>query len=169
LVAADAGGQVVYRYQGRPFKFCSCGLNEEGATVACPDAPAPGNPLTSYIATDAVTAVLSFDAPLPANLPLQDVGSRPGFQLVMNDGRHSMTSASSGALQNAEVATDEVGQIVAWQLRFTVFTSPTVISEIQTANDGIFVEDEGELACCGPFVQGDRPAPGAPRPPARSS
>ena len=67
LMAGDVCAQTVYRYQGRPFKFFSCGHTPENdATISCPDAPAPGNPLTSYIATDAVTAVLSFDAPLPA-------------------------------------------------------------------------------------------------------
>ncbi|HEY7171480.1 MAG TPA: hypothetical protein VH417_11575 [Vicinamibacterales bacterium] len=161
LLAVDATAQAVYRYQGRPFKFFSCGHTPENdATISCPDAPAPGNPLTSYLATDAVTAVLSFDTPLPANLPLQDVSSRPGFQLVLSDGRHTV-NAPSGPFTEAEVATDAVGQIVAWTLSFATSTPSGAITGIDTFNDlghagqPPFARDQGTLACCDPVVHGD--------------
>jgi len=162
LFAADASAQAVYRYQGRPFKFFSCGHTPENdATISCPDAPAPGNPLTSYLATDAVSAVLSFDTPLPANLPRQDVSARPGFRLVLSDGRHTV-NAPSGPFTEAVVATDEIGQIVAWTLSFGVSPSPGVVTGIDTTFEAgqlggqpPLARDSGTLACCDPLVHGD--------------
>jgi hypothetical protein len=138
-----------YQYTGKPFTLFSCGPTSAGnATLDCPS-PAPGNPLTSYTATDHVTATLTFDAPLPAGLVSENVKLLPGFKLTMNDG-HQTLSAPPAPGVIASVSTDASGQIIApWVL---------VINLGNAANSGISTQtnaDIGALACCDPQVQGD--------------
>src|SRR5580765_7889275 len=76
LSSQPVRAQATYNYTGNPFTFFSCGPNSSNtATMDCPNDPAPGNTLTSYTATDHVTATLAFSAPLAANLNYADVTS----------------------------------------------------------------------------------------------
>jgi hypothetical protein len=86
FLTAPVRGQTTYEYKGNPFTNFSCGQVVECST------PSPANPYTSYRATDFVSAILTFDNPLPANMPLQDVSTRAGFQLTMHDGQQTLTA-----------------------------------------------------------------------------
>jgi len=158
--AQQASAQTTYRYHGNVFKFFSCGPGPEGGTKGCPDAPAPGNPLTTYLATDFVSATLTFSAPLPANLAIQDVTTRPGFSMTMSDGRQTLTMADVNVAA-ALVATDADGEIREWELRMSTPADPHTFSfrEVTTTSEhfGTFIanQDGGTLACCDPFVSGN--------------
>lgn len=151
--AASAAAQV-YRYTGNPFTLFSCGpfIDDNGIVTGTRLCATPGpNSNTSYLATDKVTATLTLTSALPANMPLADVRNFAGFQLTMNDGRHTVTNAMQQGMF-AEVATDAGGNISSWRL---------VINTGGADNGGIstskytFVSDGGTLRCCDPQVDGD--------------
>lgn len=158
LSSLPAATPATYQYTGNPFTLFSCGPSGFGGTMDCPNQPAPGNPLTSYTATDHVTATLTFTSPLPPNLNYVDVTTVPGFQLTMNDGHQTLvTGTASGRFPIAHVSTDANGNIIGpWLL---------VINEGNAADSGIaseneppvhpFVQDQGTLACCDPTIHGD--------------
>ena len=141
-----ATAQTTYQYTGNPFTLFSCGPSSSGTGTLLCATPGP-NENTSYTATDFVSATLTVDNPLPANLNLADVTSLPGFQLSMSDGQQTLTGASI-----ALISTDGSGQIVAWRL---------IRNLGNPANSGIatqnftFITDSGTLACCHPTVAGD--------------
>jgi hypothetical protein len=153
--ALPLAAQTSYHYTWKPFTFFSCGPSSPGpGTLDCPNDPAPGNPLTSYTATDHVTATLTFTSPLAPLLNYQDVSALPGFKLTMNDG-HQILSTPGSVI--AKVSTDAGGQIIGpWLL---------VINAANAADSGIaseneppvqpVVQDQGTLACCDPTIQGD--------------
>ena len=155
VLALPAAAQTSYHYTGNPFTFFSCGPAPNGqGTIDCANQPAPGNPLTSYTATDHVTATLTFTSPLAPNLNYQDVTALAGFSLTMNDGHQTLTTPSAGGFK-AMVSTDAGGQIIGpWLL---------VVNAGNAADSGIasdntpdpFIQDQGTLACCDPTVQGD--------------
>ena len=157
FTTAQLSAQATYQYTGNPFTFFSCGPSSPGpGTLDCPNDPAPGNALTSYTATDHVTATLTFTSPLAANLNYQDVSTLAGFQLTMSDGHQTLSTPSPGG-SIVRVSTDASGQVIGpWLL---------VINLGNAANSGIaseneppvnpFVQDQGTLACCDPTVQGD--------------
>ena len=156
LCAGSAAAQVTYQYTGNPFTLFSCGPNADNtATLDC-STPAPTNTFTSYTATDFVTATLTLDAPLPANMALADVRSLAGFHLSMNDGQHTVTNTDAVGMF-AEVETDANGQIVHWRL--VINTGGTLNGGISTTNATISgftsVLDIGVLACCDPTVSGN--------------
>lgn len=158
LSSSRAAAQATYNYTGNPFMFFSCGPNaDDTATKGCLNDPAPGNTLTSYTATDHVTATLSFDSPLPPNLSYQDIKSVAGFLLTMNDGHQTLSSAASPGGVIAKVSTDGNGQIIGpWLLVLNL--GNTADSGIATENEppvAPFVADSGTLACCDPTIQGD--------------
>src|SRR5579884_388755 len=153
-----AAAQATYQYTGNPFTFFSCGLSPSGTgTLGCLNDPAPGNPLTSYTATDHVSATLTFDAPLGPNLNYQDVTSVSGFLLTMSDGHQNLSTASHPAGIIAKVSTDGSGQIIGpWLLVINVGNAAD--SGIATENEppvAPFIADSGTLACCDPTIQGD--------------
>lgn len=150
-VPLPAAAQAVYRYTGLPFTLFSCGPSPSGSGTLLCSSPAPGNPYTSYTATDRVTAALTLTAPLPANLALADVRSMPGFRLELSDGRHSVTDTQQAGMA-AEVATDGAGNIVRWRL--IINTGGLDNGGIATQN-ATFVADSGTLRCCDPTVSGD--------------
>lgn len=144
-------------YTGNVFTFFSCGPNAMNtATMDCPNDPAPGNTLTSYTATDHVTATLTTTSPLPANLNYADVTSLPGFSLTMHDGQQTLTSATA-CCTVAKVSTDGSGNIIGPWLVF-INQGNTADSGIGTENEppvNPFVQDSGVLACCDPTIHGD--------------
>ncbi|HWC96363.1 MAG TPA: hypothetical protein VG456_06435 [Candidatus Sulfopaludibacter sp.] len=146
--------QTSYHYTGNPFTFFSCGSSGTG-TIDCPNDPAPGNSLTSYTATDHVTATLTFTSALAPNLNYQDVSSLPGFQLTMNDGHQTLTTPAAGLI--AKVSTDSAGNIIGpWLLVINVGNAAD--SGISSENEPPvqpFIQDQGTLACCDPILQGD--------------
>lgn len=149
-VATPAGAQAVYQYTGNPFTLFSCGPSSPGpGTSLC--ATAGPNINTSYLSTDKVTATLSLTSALPVNLGLTDVRTYPGFQLTMNDGRHTVTNADALGMF-AEVATDANGNIVNWRL--VINTGGFLNGGISTTKS-TFVSDGGTLACCDPSPPGD--------------
>jgi hypothetical protein len=156
LPTGAASAATVYDYQGNPFTLFSCGPNSNNtATVSC-SLPAPGNPDTSYLATDLVSVSLSLDSPLPANLPFQDIRSFPGFQLTMHDGQQTLTSATAAAMYSY-VSTDASGRIAQWRL--ALYTGGVINGSIVTFNfqdgSGWHIFDWGTLACCDPTVPGN--------------
>jgi hypothetical protein len=159
LMAQAAFAQTTYVYTGNPFTLFSCGLSSSGnGTKDCPNAPAPGNPLTSYTATDHVTASLTVSSPLPPNLNYQDVTSFPGFQMSMNDGHQTLvTGTNSGPFFKARVSTDALGGIIGpWLLVINV--GNLADSGIASENEppvNPFVTDQGTLSCCDPLPQGN--------------
>jgi len=158
LATAPAIAQVSYQYTGNPFTLFSCGPSGSGGTLLCPNAPAPGNPHTSYTATDHVTATLVFSSALPPNLDYQDITTVPGFQLTMNDGHQTLvTGTASGRFPIAKVSTDASGNIIGpWLLVINV--GNTADSGIASENEppvNPFVQDQGTLACCDPNPPGD--------------
>jgi hypothetical protein len=154
--AQSAFGQSVYQYKGNPFNLFSCGPADPGPGDVTCSTPAPTNPLTSYDATDYVSATLTLTSPLGANLAYQDVRTFPGFQLTMNDGQHTVTNADAAGMF-AEVSTDASGQINHWRL--VINTGGALNGGIATINFtdtfGTHVFDQGVLACCSPTVVGD--------------
>ncbi len=156
LSARPAVAQV-YQYQGNPFTSFSCGPSPSGNTGSC-STPAPTNTYTSYLATDSVSATLTFTSPLGPNFSYADVSGRPGFQLILSDG-HQVVSTPIGAGQGlfAEVSTDATGQIDHWRL--VINTGGTLNGGVNTRNfsdiNGAHVIDQGVLACCDPTVSGN--------------
>jgi hypothetical protein len=159
LIAQAAFAQTTtYSYTGNNFQFFSCGPSNApgGGTLGCLNQPAPGNPLTSYIASDHVTATLTLSSPLAANLPFQDVKSLQGFSLTMSDGHQTLSSGTSSAgFVSASVSTNGTGQIANWNL--VIFGTSAVSNEIISQNDPSqpFTLDQGILACCDPARHGD--------------
>jgi hypothetical protein len=154
--ARQALAQAEYQYQGNPFTIFSCGPAVPGpGDIGC-TTPAPTNPNTSYLATDLVTATLTLDSALGPNLPYQDVRTFPGFQLTMNDGRHTVTDLDAAGMF-AEVSTNASGQINQWRL--VINTGGTQNGGIATIDFtdtfGTHIFDQGVLACCQPTVPGD--------------
>lgn len=154
LVAA----QATYRYTGNAFTFFSCGPTSDGqGTLSCAD-PGP-NANTSYTATDRVTATLSFDSPLAANLDLAEVQSLPGFELSMHDGHQTVTTANGPVGLIARVSTDGSGQISAWRLIINLGNAANSGVSTQnwfnTATSRNVMSDTGTLACCHPTIAGD--------------
>ena len=118
-LATSAAAQAVYNYTGNPFTLFSCGPSvDAGGTVTgtllCAMPGPNGN--TSYLATDKVTATLSLTSALPPNQTLVDVSLLPGFQLTMNDGRHTVTNAMVVGFPITLVTTDASGNITNWRL-----------------------------------------------------
>jgi hypothetical protein len=151
LAARPAAAQATYEYTGNPFTLFSCGPNSTNTgTLGCAT-PAPTNPLTSYTATDRVTATLTLDVALPASMPLTDVRTFAGFLLTMSDGQHTVTNLQQVGMF-AQVATDASGQIVQWRL--VINTGGTLNGGISTSNTP-FLADTGTLACCHPTVPGN--------------
>jgi hypothetical protein len=150
LAATPAAAQTTYQYTGNPFTLFSCGPSSSGTGTALCATPGP-NLNTSYLVTDHVTGALVLDAPLPANMALQDVRTFPGFSLTLNDGRHTVTNSIAAGMF-AEVATGPNGEITAWHL--VINTGGTLNGGISTSNY-TFVSDSGTLACCDPTVDGD--------------
>jgi hypothetical protein len=143
---ASAYAQAVYQYTGQPFTRFSCGPNANNtATATCIGAPAPGNPLTSYLSTDFVAATLTLTSPLPANMALTDIRGFAGFQLTLSDGRQTLTNPMDTVGMFAQVATDATGNIASWRF---------ALGGIATRNTPD-VQDSGALACCHPTVPGD--------------
>jgi hypothetical protein len=151
-VRTEAAVPAVYEYKGNPFTLFSCGPNDDNTATKDCATPAPSNPFTSYTATDFVTATLTLDSPLPANLSLQDVRTFPGFALSMSDGQQTLTQADAAGMF-AEVSTNAFGQIVQW--RFVINTGGTQNGGIATIDEGTSIEDTGTLACCDPSVPGN--------------
>jgi len=151
LGATPAAAQTTYQYEGNPFVVFSCGLSSSGTgTANCPT-PAPANPNTSYLATDRVTGTLVLDAPLPANMPLQDVRTFAGFALTLNDGQQTVTDQDAVGMA-AEFATGPSGEITSW--RVIINTGFPLNGGVATQN-AAFMSDSGTLACCDPTVPGD--------------
>jgi hypothetical protein len=152
--ALPLAAQATYQYTGQPFTLFSCGSSGTG-TLDCQNDPAPGNSLTSYTATDHVSATLTFNGPLAANLNYQDVTSLAGFKLTMNDGHQTLTTPAAGVI--AKVSTDGSGQIIGpWLLVINLGNAAD--SGIASENEppvNPFVQDQGTLACCDPAIQGD--------------
>jgi hypothetical protein len=142
LSARPADAQVVYTYQGNPFTVFSCDPDPEGGLIC--DIPAPLNPYTSYKTTDFVTATLTLDAALPANLSHQDITQWSGFQLVMNDRLQTLTVADA-FLVNAFVSTDATGRITEWSLVLTAQRPDGSYHEIGSGGSGSFGGDLGAL------------------------
>jgi len=158
LASHTLSAQATYQYTGNPFTFFSCGPSSPGpGTLDCPNDPAPGNTLTSYTATDHVSATLSFNTPLPANLSYQDVSTLSGFLLSMTDGHQNLSTATHPAGIIAKVSTDGGGNIIGpWLLVINVGNAAD--SGISSENEPPvlpFVQDQGTLACCDPTVTGD--------------
>ena len=144
--------QATYNYSGNPFTLFSCGPSNPGpGTILC-STPSPANPLTSYTATDHVTATLTLATPLPANLAITDVRTSPGFALSMNDGQHTVTNSDAVGMF-AEVSTDGTGQIVQWRL--VINTGGVLNGGIATINKGTSVFDSGTISCCDPTPPGN--------------
>ena len=113
--AQQAAAQATYDFVGVPFTLFSCGPNTSGGVTLCTTSGPNGN--TSYESGDRVSARITLDDPLEANLPLTNIASRAGFQLTMNDGQQSVASPiSSGQALVAEVATDSNGNIANWNV-----------------------------------------------------
>jgi hypothetical protein len=115
LSARPAHAQAVYTYRGNPFSTFSCGPNAEFPSTEVCETPAPTNPYTSYTASNFITITLTLNEALPANTTLccDQLVTRPGFSVVMNDGQQTI------AWEDVEVSvlgitTDAVGRIVAW-------------------------------------------------------
>jgi hypothetical protein len=165
LAGPAAAQTTTYQYQGNTFTSFSCGPFVDSTTgtvtgTASCSTPSPTNPYTSYTLSDVVSATLTFDTPLPANMALGSVTALPGFQLILNDGHQTIsTPISAGQGLIATVATDASGNIVEWRLiintggalnggvstqRFTNMTTGTLVQS-----------DIGTLACCDPTVSGD--------------
>jgi hypothetical protein len=158
LATVTARAQISYSYTGNPFTLFSCGPSGFGGTLDCPNAPAPGNPHTSYTATDHVTATLIVSSALAPNLNYQDTTTVPGFQLTMNDGHQTLvTGTASGPFFIAKVSTDANGNIIGpWLLVINVGNAAD--SGIASENEppvNPFVQDQGTLACCDPNPPGD--------------
>jgi hypothetical protein len=163
LMAQAAFAQTTtYQYAGNPFQYFSCGPSVPGpGTLGCFNQPAPNNHLTSYIATDHVTATLSFSAPLPANLPYGDVRSLAGFTLSMSDGHQILVSSpTQPPYVTAMVSTDGSGQIANWNL--TINAGNVADSSITSLNpppppppQSSFTLDSGILVCCDPLRSGN--------------
>jgi hypothetical protein len=131
LSAQPASAQATYDYAGSPFTLFSCGPNATNTAITLCSTPGP-NSNTSYILGDRVTATITLDAPLEANLPLTSITSRAGFHLTLNDGRHIVsTPISAGQGLIADVATDASGNIVNWNV---------VINTGFPDNGGIFTQ-----------------------------
>jgi len=154
-----AAAQATYSYTGNPFVFFSCGPNsDDTATMACSGASAPGNNLTSYKASDHVTATLALDSPLGPNFAYSDIKNLSGFSLTLNDGEHTVsTPLSPGQGLFASVGTDANGNINQWRLGIS--TGGALNGGINTFDftdaSGSHVFDQGVLACCDPGVPGN--------------
>ena len=149
--------QASYSYTGNSFVFFSCGPNgDDTATMACQGAPAPANTLTSYTATDHVTATLTLDSPLGANFPYSDISNLSGFSLTLNDGEHTV-STDVTPVSFASVSTDASGNINQWRLG--IDTGGVLNGGIITFNftdaSGPHVFDQGVLQCCDPIISGN--------------
>jgi hypothetical protein len=155
-----AAAQATYSYTGNPFTFFSCGPNsDDTATKDCSADPAPGNTLTSYTATDHVTATLTLDSPLGPNFAFSDIKNLSGFSLILDDGEHVVsTPLSPGEGLIASVGTDANGNIDQWQLVLNtgglLNGGISTINFINTSGTAV-AEDEGVLACCDPTVSGN--------------
>jgi hypothetical protein len=156
LSARPAIAQATYTYHGNPFTLFSCGpAVPPPGDVLC-STPGP-NSFTSYTAADFVSGTLTFTNPLPANMTLQDVTGLAGFQLILNDGQHTVTNAITAGLI-VQVATDAGGNITSWWLIMN--TGGTDNGGIGTVNfsditHGTEVFDQGVLACCDPGIPGN--------------
>jgi hypothetical protein len=155
LSSQPAAAQVGYQYTGNPFEHFSCGPSSPSpGTAGCFNDGAPGNPLTSYKATDNVTATLTFTSALPPNLNYQDVRSLPGFQLAMNDGRQTLvTGTAGGPFFTALVSTDASGNIIApWDVAIDEGNADDsgILSVNAPGINGVL--DQGILKCCDPTL-----------------
>lgn len=150
--AASAAAQAIYTYTGNPFTQFSCGASSGGGVLLCAT-PAPTNLLTTYIAADKVTATLSLASPLPANLALADVSILPGFQLTMNDGRHTVTNAMAVGFPITLVSTDTSGVITNWRLILNTGGADNggiATQNFVNATPTLVMSDSGTLRCCDP-------------------
>src|SRR6185437_8875586 len=151
--------QATYSYTGNPFMFFSCGPNaDDTATMGCSGAPAPGNTLTSYTATDHVTATLTLDSPLGPNFAYSDISGLPGFSLTLNDGQQTVTTPiGPGQGLFGFAGTDPSGNINQWRLGINTggALNGGIITFNFTDGTGAHVFDQGVLACCDPRVSGN--------------
>ncbi|CBL46014.1 Hypothetical protein HDN1F_24310 [gamma proteobacterium HdN1] len=150
--------EVTYQYTGNHFTMFSCGPTSDNmGTLNCSTA-APANSFTTYTSTDHVIATLTLDEPLGANFPYSDIRALPGFQLVLNDGQHTVqTPLDSGQAMFSMVATDADGNISQW--RFGINTGGLQNGGIHTSSytdgSGPHAFDSGTMACCDPTVSGN--------------
>jgi hypothetical protein len=154
-----AAAQATYSYTGNPFTFFSCGPNaDDTATLDCSAAPAPGNPHTSYTATDHVTVTLTLDSALGPNFAYSDIRNLSGFLLTLNDGEHTVsTPLTPGEGLFASVGTDANGNINQWRLGINTggALNGGITTFDFTDDSGTHVFDAGTLACCDPTVPGN--------------
>jgi len=151
-LAPAAAASVTYNYTGNNFTLFSCGPTfDNTATLDC-GTPAPTNTFTQYTAGNHVTATLTLDSALPANMAITDIRNFAGFGLSMNDGQHTVTFAQAvGSF--VEVGTDASGNINQWRL--VLNTGGALNGGIDTINKGTSVLDIGVIACCDPTVSGN--------------
>jgi hypothetical protein len=155
LIGLGLSGQAVaatYSYTGNNFTLFSCGPSSPGPGTLLCSTPAPTNTLTTYKATDHVTATLTLTSALPASYALTDVRTLPGFALTMSDGEHTVTNADAVGMF-AQVATDATGQISQWVL--VINTGGFLNGGVATVNTPGNVFDQGVLACCDPNPPGN--------------
>ncbi len=154
-LAGSAFAQVSYQYTGNPFAYFSCGPSSPGpGTLGCFNDPAPGNTLTSYKATDHISATLTLSVALAPNLTLQDVTGLAGYQLTMSDGEQTYSSATTPS--TAQVSTDASGNIIApWVI--AVHPTSSVDAGITSQNEPppAGAIDQAIIACCDPVVSGN--------------
>jgi hypothetical protein len=165
LAPPVAAQTTSYQYQGNTFTTFSCGPFVDSSTgvvtgTANCSTPAPTNVNTSYDLSDFVSATLSFDNPLPANMPLGSVTGHAGFQLTLSDGHQTVaTPITSGQGLIATVATDAGGNIVEWRLILNtggVQNGGVSTQRFTNSATGTLVQsDMGTLSCCDPAVAGD--------------
>lgn len=130
--ARPADAQVTYTYHGNPFTVFSCGPDPYGFDTCSTPGP---NQYTSYTAANSVTATVTLDAALPANMPWQELWLLPGFRLTLTDGIQTLTFASgdfnSADVGVAGVSTDATGRIIAWDLGLGFSSTRTWIETLR--------------------------------------
>lgn len=161
LSAAPALAQTTtYHYTGNTFTQFSCGPSSSGTGTASCSTGAPTNSQTSYTLTDKVTATLTFDAPLPANMAMSSIVGLSGFHLSLSDGHQTVqTPISIGQGLTATVATDATGNISEWRLILntggTLNGGVSTQRFVNTTTGSLVQADMGTLSCCYPTVPGD--------------
>jgi len=157
-LGASASAQATYQYHGNPFTLFSCGPNPNGpGSISC-STPYPTNTLTSYTATDHVSATLTLDSPLAPNFSYADISSLPGFHLTLDDGQHTVsTPITSGQGLFSFVSTDASGQINQWRLGINTggLLNGGIITFNFTDVNGPHIFDWGTISCCDPTPGGN--------------
>jgi len=133
---------VSYHYVGNQFQQFSCGPDTSG-----PSCPSVDPAYTSYTTSDFLSATLTFDSPLPANLNDQDLRNFAGFTLILNDRHQTLIAPGDIASVGAVVWTDATGQIIGWSV--SIQGDSTVNNQVSTRSYpalGISPDDLGLLA-----------------------